>query len=98
MTTYICVWPDDTWCYEDEVEQQTHKSDDYFKLRVPEGKDPDEYLAEFNKYVNAEPKYPPCPSCGEEADILHIHRYGDMTAPEVDYLQCQSCGHTWDYQ
>ena len=25
----IMVWPDDVWCYRDELDSFTHKSDDY---------------------------------------------------------------------
>ena len=25
----ICLWADGTWCYPDELEDMTHKSDDY---------------------------------------------------------------------
>lgn len=25
----VCVWPDDTWCYEDDLPEMGHMSDDY---------------------------------------------------------------------
>ncbi|AGC35602.1 hypothetical protein HOS22_gp36 [Rhizobium phage RHEph08] len=26
----VCVWPDGTWCYKDELPEMTHMSDDYY--------------------------------------------------------------------
>lgn len=28
------VWPDGTWCSPEEIEEFTHKSDDYFRLTM----------------------------------------------------------------
>jgi hypothetical protein len=71
----IYVWPDDSWCYEDEVEQMTPwKGDDYFELTVPEGEDTQKYLNEYLAQSNTSPKYQHCPKCDEYVDIIHIHR------------------------
>ena len=29
MSEYIVLWPDDTWCYMDELCEMSHMSDDY---------------------------------------------------------------------
>ena len=32
----VCIWPDDSWCYEDELEKfGRHTSDDYEIVTVP---------------------------------------------------------------
>lgn len=36
MSTIIHVWPDASWCHEDEASQMTHKSDDYELVAVDE--------------------------------------------------------------
>lgn len=28
----ICVWPDGTWCYQDQLHDMSHMSDDYIVL------------------------------------------------------------------
>lgn len=33
---YVCVWPDNTWCYIDDVEEYNWKSDDFKKVHLPE--------------------------------------------------------------
>lgn len=36
-TTKICIWPDGTWCYYEEVESyETWMSDDYNVEKVPD--------------------------------------------------------------
>lgn len=32
----ICIWSDGMWCHADQVEQYTHRSDDYEKVDAPE--------------------------------------------------------------
>ena len=34
--TYICYWPDGTWCYRHELEQMSHMSDDFARAELPE--------------------------------------------------------------
>lgn len=33
--TTICVWPNGTWCYHDELEEMTHMSDDFERIAMP---------------------------------------------------------------
>lgn len=43
METYdIYVWPDKEWCYDWELADYSHKSDDYQILKIPENFDPDD--------------------------------------------------------
>lgn len=39
MSTVIYVWPDGTWCFDDERESMTHMSDDCKRLEVPDDVD-----------------------------------------------------------
>ena len=32
----ICVWADETWCWEEEVYSYNYMSDDYFLVEVPD--------------------------------------------------------------
>lgn len=32
----IAIWPNHDWCYYEEIEEMTHKSDDYLICNVPE--------------------------------------------------------------
>ena len=42
----IAVWPDGAWCEADEIaEMLAHRSDDFERVTVPTGADPDEYAA-----------------------------------------------------
>lgn len=34
MTKTICVWPDETWCNIDKIEEYTYMSDDYKEKQV----------------------------------------------------------------
>ena len=31
----IYMWPDGVWCYEDELPEMTHKSDDFTMIKIP---------------------------------------------------------------
>ena len=35
----IHFWPDGCWCHPDELDQMTHKSDDYGSLELPDDTD-----------------------------------------------------------
>ena len=48
----ICVWPDGGWCHESELEEMTHRSDDYLTMDVSEDYDDEaieEYVAEYTR-------------------------------------------------
>ena len=32
----VCVWPDGEWCYESELEEMSHRSDDYTVIEIAE--------------------------------------------------------------
>ena len=49
MNTFVCVWPDGTWCLEEEVGQFNWKSDDYEILAVPLEVDIESYVSRHNK-------------------------------------------------
>lgn len=34
MSTEVYYWPDDDWCYGDELHQMAHKSDDYSMIEI----------------------------------------------------------------
>jgi hypothetical protein len=40
----ICVWPDYTWCYEEDLEEYSHLSDDFMLLEIPEELEDDEEI------------------------------------------------------
>ena len=43
METYdICVWPDEVWCYADDIGDYSHKSDNCQTLKIPENFGPDD--------------------------------------------------------
>lgn len=94
MSYTIYVWPDDSWCCEDDLEQMTSwKSDDYYELIVPDERDAETFLQDYLKYVNTPEQT--CPKCGETEDLTHVHHRGDFVAPECDYWICNVCRHQW---
>jgi hypothetical protein len=40
----IYVWPDGTWCYDDELHEMTYMSDDYVRIEVGPDQTVDEVL------------------------------------------------------
>lgn len=45
---FISVWADGSWCYDDELSEMTHKSDDFFRLELPDelsDQEIDQYIA-----------------------------------------------------
>lgn len=58
MENKICVWPDGTWCFIEELHEYNWKSDDFFETRFPEHlplDDLDDYVY-FNLHANGNPK------------------------------------------
>ena len=44
----ILVWADGTWCYEDQLQEFSHLSDDYSRVRCDEGSE-EEAAQVFNR-------------------------------------------------
>jgi hypothetical protein len=42
----VILWPDGDWCYRDELEEYTHKSDDYAVLKAD--------TFEWHSFLNSE--------------------------------------------
>ena len=44
----VIVWADGTWCFDEELEEMTHLSDDYMSIELPDNSTLDEvcYAAE----------------------------------------------------
>lgn len=48
----VCVWPDETWCFQDDIEEYSWKSDDYIIYHVPDelsDEDIDALVTKLNK-------------------------------------------------
>ena len=61
MWQTIYIWPDDTWCLPDELEEMSHKSDDYYIQEIPDTYTSDQieqFVYRFNKGNG-------CPTCEE---------------------------------
>ena len=46
---FICIWSDGTWCYQEEVQEMNHMSDDYYIVDVFDIEDIDSFVDEFTK-------------------------------------------------
>ena len=57
MTTFICIWPDGTWCYQSEAEEFIHKSDDYFIAGFPDTASEDDIDNAVGKWYEGRTKY-----------------------------------------
>jgi len=60
MRQTVYYWPDDTWCYKDELRFMTHMSDDYAEGVFPEDYSPDQIEKEIvfaNKWVNRDRRW-----------------------------------------
>ena len=49
----VYYWPDGIWCYENELSQMTHKSDDYSNAMFPDDFD-DHKIDEEVRFLNAQ--------------------------------------------
>lgn len=102
----IYVWSDNSWCYENELDEATTwKSDDYFELKVKDDETPEEVINNHikNFELNLDvifTKNPPCPKCDETHDVSHIHVSEDVAPAytETDYFLCRVCGYQWGHE
>jgi len=52
-TNNLIIWPDDTWCFRFELEDYSHKSDDYYTLPF-NSVECYQFLKEFAQYNSDE--------------------------------------------
>lgn len=45
----IYIWADGTWCYEEELEQMTHMSDDHALVTLLDDEEPEDAVARYFK-------------------------------------------------
>lgn len=61
MWQAIYIWPDGAWCYEDELEEMSHKSDDYSIQEIPADFSDTDIEIFVQKFLHGNG----CPTCEE---------------------------------